>query len=120
MDINLLQQILTGLQQNNIKLTTLLNNQAQQIAQQMTITQPIQPTTSATGKIAKPEPFNSSPEKLDVFLQELYLNFEDDAVYFSADHMQKNLLCIVLHEVQVHRSMGKLYNRRTRSWGLYL
>ena len=66
MDINLLQQSLTGLQQNNTKLTTLLNNQAQQIAQHTTITQPIQTTTSAIGKIVKPEPFHGSPEKLDV------------------------------------------------------
>ena len=71
------------------ELTTLLNNQAQQFSQQTTATQPIQPTTSATSKIAKPDPFDDSPEKLDVFLPELYLNFEDDITYFNVDHMQK-------------------------------
>ena len=44
---------------------------------------------SAKGKIAKPEPFDGAPEKLDIFLRELYLNFEEDAAYFSADHMCK-------------------------------
>ena len=72
MDINLLQQILTRLQQKNTELTTLLNNQAQQFAQQTPATQPIQPTTSATSKIAKPKSFNGSPEKLGIFLWEIY------------------------------------------------
>ena len=35
MDINLLQQILIGLQQNNTDLTTLVNNQSQQFSQQI-------------------------------------------------------------------------------------
>ena len=94
MDINLLQQILTGLQQNNTKLTTLLNNQAQQFSQQITATHPIQPTTSATGEIAKPEPFDSSPKKLDVILWELYLSLEVDVIYFNVDHMRK--ICFTL------------------------
>ena len=29
------------------------------------------------------------PEKLDLFLWELYLNFEDNQVYYGADHMRK-------------------------------
>jgi Retrotransposon gag protein len=81
MDIDLLQQILTGLQQNITELTQLVNKQAQQIAQR--------PTTSTKSKIAKPEPFDGSAEKLDIFLRELYLNFEDDMSYFDADHMRK-------------------------------
>src|SRR3979490_2673003 len=64
---------------------------------------PIQPTTGYTtsipvsiydqprerGKIARPEPFDGSAEKIDIFLRELYLNFEDEASYFQVDHMRK-------------------------------
>ena len=28
-------------------------------------------------------------EKIDIFLHELYLNFEDEASYFQVDHMWK-------------------------------
>ena len=45
--------------------------------------------TSATGKVAWLVLFDGSPEKLDVFLCELYLNFEDDPSYLKADHMWK-------------------------------
>ena len=94
MDVNLLQQILAGLQQNNADLTTLVNNQAQQFTQQLAALQVTGPvasggSTSAKGKIAKPEPFDGSPKKLNIFLLELYLNFEEDANYFGADHMHK-------------------------------
>jgi hypothetical protein len=87
MDIDLLQQILAGLQQSNVELTTLVNSQAHQLAAiQMADTGR---SNSKSGKLAKPEPFDGSPEKLDIFLRELYLNFEDDAAYFDADHMRK-------------------------------
>jgi hypothetical protein len=93
MDINLLQQILTGLQQNNADLTTLVNNQSQQFSQQIAAIQttqlPIGTVQGASGKIARPEPFDGTPEKLDIFIRELYLNFEEDAAYFNADHMRK-------------------------------
>ena len=79
MVINLLQQILTGLQQNNADLTTLVNNQSQQFSQQIAAIQTTQPPTGtvqgASGKIARPEPFDSASEKLNIFLKELYLNF---------------------------------------------
>ena len=73
MDVNLLQQILAGLQQNNANLTTLVNNQSQQFTQQLAVLQATGPvvsggSTSAKGKIAKPEPFDGSPEKLNIFL----------------------------------------------------
>ena len=49
---------------------------------------------SSKGKITKPEPYDGSPEKIDLFLQELYLNFEDNQVYYGADHMHK--ICFTL------------------------
>jgi Retrotransposon gag protein/Zinc knuckle len=92
MDVDLLQQILTGLQQNNADLTNLVNAQNHQITQQLAAIQNLQAAPAAPsskGKIAKPEPYDGSPEKLDLFLRELYLNFEDDQVYYGVDHMRK-------------------------------
>ena len=92
MDVELLQQILTGLQQNNADLTNLVNIQNHQITKQLAAIQNLQAAPAAPsskGKIAKPEPYDGSPKKLDLFLQELYLNFEDDQVYYGADHMRK-------------------------------
>ena len=43
----------------------------------MMVTQPMQSTTSAKGKIEKTKLFEDLPEKLIIFLWELYL--EDDA-----------------------------------------
>ena len=92
MDIDLLQQILTGLQQNNTNLTNLVNAQNHQITQQLAPIQNLQAvpaTPSSKGKLTKPEPYDGSPKKLDLFLWELYLNFEDDQVHYGADHMCK-------------------------------
>ena len=92
MDVDLLQQILMGLQQNNANLTNLVNSQNHQIAQQLAAVQNLQAVPAAPsskGKIAKTEPYDGSPKKLDLFLHELYLNFKDDQVYYGADHMHK-------------------------------
>ena len=84
MDIDLLQQILTGLQHNNATLTNLVNAKNHQITQQLAAIQNLQAvpaTPSSKGKIIKPEPYDRSPKKLNLFLQELYLNFKDDQAY---------------------------------------
>ena len=81
-----------GLQQNNADLTNLVNTQNHQITQQLAAIQNLQAipaAPSSKGKIAKPEPYDGSPKKLDLFLQELYLNFEDDQVYYGENHMCK-------------------------------
>lgn len=50
---------------------------------------------SSNGKIAKLEPFECGSENIDdILLWELYLNFEEDAAYFSADDMLK--VCFAL------------------------
>ena len=54
------------------------------------------------GKITKPEPYDGSPKKLNLFLQELYLNFEDDQVHYGADHMHK--LCFTLSTMKLNFS----------------
>jgi len=80
------------LQQNNADLTNLVNAQNHQITQQLAAIQNLQAVPAAPsskGKIAKREPYDGSPEKLDLFLWELYLNFEDNQVYYGADHMCK-------------------------------
>ena len=97
MDIDLLQQILMGLQQNNTNLINLVNAQNHQIMQQLAAIQNLQAAPAAPsskGKIPKPEPYDGSPKKLNLFLRELYLNFEDDQVYYGADHMHK--VCFTL------------------------
>ena len=79
---NDLQQILQGLQVNNIEI--MFNNQVQQLAaNQRSTTAP----TSATDKVAQPESINGLPEKLDTFLCKLYLNFKDNTSYFEVNHM---------------------------------
>ena len=86
MDVTLLQQILNGLQQNNADLTAMVNSQTYQFNQQMAtlqVSQLASTTNWERGKIARPEPFDGSAEKIDIFLRELYLNFEDEALYFQ-------------------------------------
>src|SRR3979490_1370106 len=92
MDVELLQQILNGLQQNNADLTAMVNSQTHQFNQQLAtlqVSQSASTTNRERGKIARPEPFDGSAEKIDIFLRELYLNFEDEASYFQVDHMRK-------------------------------
>src|SRR3979490_2446355 len=97
MDVELLQQILNGLQQNNADLTAMVNSQTHQFNQQLAtlqVSQSASTTNRERGKIARPEPFDGSVEKIDIFLCELYLNFEDEASYFQVDHMPK--ICFAL------------------------
>src|SRR3979490_1767762 len=71
MDVKLLQQILNGLQQNNADLTAMVNSQTHQFNQQLATLQVSQsPSISEreTAKIARPEPFDGSAEKIDIFL----------------------------------------------------
>src|SRR3979490_1049947 len=92
MDVELLQQILNGLQQNNADLTAMVNSQTHQFNQQLAtlqVSQSASTTNQERGKIARPEPFDGSAEKIDIFLRELYLNFEDEASYFQVYHMRK-------------------------------
>jgi len=63
MDLDLLQQILTALQQNNANLTNLVNSQNHQITQQLAAIQNLQAVPappSSKGKITKPEPYDGS------------------------------------------------------------
>ena len=102
MDVELLQQILNGLQQNNADLTAMVNGQTHQFNQQLAalqVSQSASTTNRERGKIARPEPFDGSAEKIDIFLCELYLNFEDEAAYFQVDHMRK--ICFALSYMKV-------------------
>ena len=69
----------------------MVNSQTHQFNQQLAtlqVSQSASTTNRERGKIARPEP-DGSAEKIDIFLRELYLNFEDEASYFQVDHMQK-------------------------------
>ena len=46
------------------------------------------------GTISKPEPYDGSPKKLDLFLCDLYLNLKDAQSYYAADYMCK--ICFML------------------------
>jgi len=78
--LQLLQQLAVG-QQN---VGTVLQEQHRLFAQ---LSAP-RPTQKPKSRLAPPEPYDGSAEKLDSFLRQLYLSFSDDPEYFS-DHMRK-------------------------------
>src|SRR3979490_2346972 len=92
MDVELLQQILNGLQQNNADLTAMVNSQTHQFNQQLATLQVSQLTSTTNrekGKIARPEPCDGSAEKIYIFLHELCLNFEDESLGLQVEQNRK-------------------------------
>ena len=72
MDIDLLQQIFIGLQQNNVNLTSLVNAQKHQIAQQLAANQNLQatPAVELQSQNSTMDPLKNSP-LLAVMIQTL-------------------------------------------------
>jgi hypothetical protein len=71
---NVYMKLLQELAHRAINLQDILNR----------VTQPKAPIPKS--RVAKPDPYDGSAEKLDTFLRQLFLCFSDDAVYFADDN----------------------------------
>jgi hypothetical protein len=74
----MLSQLLQALTQGQNNFQQLVTNQ-QQLFTQMTTPKPEKPKS----RVAAPDPYDGSPEKLDIFLRQLYLTFSDDPTVFK-------------------------------------
>jgi Retrotransposon gag protein len=113
----LLTQLLQSLTSGQNNLQQLLANQQQIVAQ---ITTP--KTEKPKSRVAAPDSYDGSPEKLDIFLRQLYLTFSDDVEVFK-DPMRKIRFALSYMKDKfalqwASRIIGELEDgsRRYKSW----